>query len=188
MKFFHALTCLIAALSMNAQASDLNGDSIDAAMIRTIDTGYGLGRITGYGLDQPFIVIDGPTDRQQYSNAFTLDVDAHGFSLQFLSTAGWQEGTVLRLSDLDFGTSGTNILSGVNVETNLTGYSLSTGSNYLEIVLGGTQFTESTYLNGTFVISAVPEPGVFTLLALAPVPMFLMAYRRVKRSSSSQTA
>jgi hypothetical protein len=36
------------------QAGSLVGDSIDAGVYFTIDTGYGVGRILGYGLDGPF--------------------------------------------------------------------------------------------------------------------------------------
>ncbi len=182
MKLTQTLACLIAACAMNVQASGLAGDSIDAAVIRTVSGGYPLGRISGHGLEQPFTVVDGPSDLQKYSGAFTLDVDDHGFSLKFLITAGWQDGIVLRLSDLDFGTPGTNFLTGVNVETNLIGYSLATQANSVDILLGGTRFTESTYLNGTFVTSAVPEPDAFILLALGLVPMFLTTLRRSSRT------
>lgn len=103
LKFSGVLTSLLAAAAMNVQAAGLAGDSIDAAMIRTVDTGYGLGRIYGYGLDRPFVVLDGASDLQKYSGTFTLDVDSHGFSIKFLSSAGWQDGIVLRLANLDFG-------------------------------------------------------------------------------------
>lgn len=183
LKFSGVLTSLLAAAAMNVQAAGLAGDSIDAAMIRTVDTGYGLGRIYGYGLDRPFVVLDGASDLQKYSGTFTLDVDSHGFSIKFLSSAGWQDGIVLRLANLDFGAPDIYALKGVSVETNLIGYSLSTGPDSLDILLGGTRFTESTYFNGTFSISSVPEPSALTLLAVALAPMLMVARSRVEKRS-----
>lgn len=157
---------LMAASATHASATGLAGDTIDAAVIRTIDNGYGLGRITGYGLDASFIVMDGNDDLRKYSSAFTLDVDDMGFAIHFLGTAGWQAGTVLRLSDLDFGDPGTGALTGVDVSTNLSGLTFNHGANFLDIQLGGTSFTSDTYVHGTFVVTAVPEAGTFSLLAL----------------------
>lgn len=183
LKFSGFLAGLIAAAAVNVQAAGLAGDSIDAAVIRTVDTGYGLGRISGYGLDRPFVVLDGSSDLQQYRGTFTLDVDDHGFSIKFLSSAGWQDGIVLRLTDLDFGASGMYALKGLNVETNLIGYSLTTGADSVDILLGGTRFTEKTYFNATFAISSVPEPGALTLLALGLAPMLMVARRESKNRS-----
>jgi hypothetical protein len=155
---------LLAALAFNAHAG-LVGDSVEASMIRTVDTGYGLGRITGYGLEAPFIVQDGLSDRQQYSGAFTLDVNDNSFTIQFLSFAGWQEGTLFRLSDLDFAPGAS--LTSVSVATNLTGYSLTWTADSIDLLLGGTQFTPSTYFTGTFATTpAVPEPSSMALLAM----------------------
>ena len=157
---------LLAASVMHAGATGLAGDSIDAAMIRTIDNGYGLGRIMGYGLDEAFVVVDGDVDRRKYSSVFTLDVDGDGFLIQFLGNAGWQDGTLLRLSDLDFGDPGTGVLSSVDVSTNLSGVTFSSAANSIDIHLGGTRFTTQTYLRGTFVVAPVPEVGTLALLGL----------------------
>ena len=156
---------LLTATVAHASPVTLTGDQIDVAMIRTINNGYGLGRVLGYGLANPFIVQDGSADQQQYSSAFTLDVDGDGFSIRFLSTAGWQAGTLLRFSDLDFSGVGSSLAS-LSVDTNLVGYSLSTGSDWIDIGLGGTRFTSNTYFNGTFQVSSVPEPMSIALVAL----------------------
>ena len=156
---------LLTATAAHAGPATLAGDQIDAAMIRTIDTGYGLGRISGYGLDAPFVVQDGNADQHQYSSAFRLDVDGNSFSIWFLDMAGWQEGTLLRLSDLDFSPTGSS-LSSVNVDTNLVGYTLTSGPDWIDIGLGGTHFTADTYFIGTFDVSSVPEPTSMALVSL----------------------
>ena len=166
MKFSALVLGLFVATAANAQAFTLAGDTIDAAMIRTVDTGYGLGRISGYGLDAPFVVAEGTADQRQYSSAFSINVDGGAFDIRFLTSAGWQQGIVLRLTDLDFSPSG-SFLSGLTVDTNLVGYGLTIGPDSIDIGLGGTHFTSSTYFTGTFnVITAVPEPSSLALLAL----------------------
>lgn len=167
MKHIILLIGLLIAGSATAQTSTLVGDTIDAAMIRTVNSGYGLGRITGYGLDNPFIVLDGIEDQRQYSSSFLLNVDGSQFDIRFLSTAGWQDGIVLRISDLDF--SNGSFLAGVTVNTNLSnlsGYTLTTGTDWLEIGLGGTQFTPKTILAGSFNVTPVPESSSFVLLMM----------------------
>ena len=70
-KFTIITASLVLSISANSLASStgLEGDEIDAAMIRTIDSySYGLGRICCYGLDAPFIVENGTSDQQQYSS------------------------------------------------------------------------------------------------------------------------
>ena len=179
------LAMAMLVLTTGARAGPtLEGDTVDAAMIRTIDTGYGLGRIVGYGLEGPFVVVNGPADVQQYSEHYLLDIDGDHFTVDFLGqfTSGWQEGTVLRLSDLDF--SGTSFLSGLNIDTNLVGYTLTFGSNYIDIGLGGTEFSGSTYFNATFKVSqvtAIPEPATLALMAVGLLGVASAAKRSRRR-------
>lgn len=166
-------------------APTLEGDTVDAGMYRTIDTGYGLGRVEGYGLEGPFVVVNGPSDGQQYSEHFILDIDGDHFTVDFLGQfpSGWQEGTVLRLSDLDF--SPTSFLTGLNVDTNLVGYTLTVGSDFIDIGLGGTQFSGATFFNGTFVVSqvaAIPEPTTLALM-LAGLLGAASAGKRARRGA-----
>lgn len=164
MKPFILALSLFVSSTAHAATATLAGDQIDAAIIRTVDTGYGTGRIFGYGLDEPFTVQDGNSDQHQYSSAFNLNVDGDKFSLNFISLAGWQDGIVLRLSDLDFSPTG-KILSSVSVSTNLVGYTLKTNSHGIDVGLGGTSFTPDTYFIGTFVVSSVPEPTSLALFS-----------------------
>ena len=168
-------------------APTLEGDTVDAAMIRTIDTGYGLGRIYGYGLEGPFVVVDGPGDGQQYSEHFVLDIDGDHFTVDFLGQfpSGWQEGTVLRLSDLDF--SPASVLTGLDVDTNLAGYTLTLGSDFIDIGLGGTQFSGTTFFNGTFRVSqvtAIPEPTTLALMLAGLLGVASAGKRRGQRAAA----
>lgn len=157
---------LFVATAANAQTYTLAGDTIDAAIVRTVDSGYGLGRIYGYGLDAPFIAAEGTADQRQYSSAFTINVDGGAFDIRFLNSAGWQDGIVLRLSDLNFSPIGTSFLSGLTVDTNLVGYGLTIRPDSIDLALGGTHFDSSTYFAGKFNVSAVPEPSSLALLTL----------------------
>lgn len=152
---------LLFAVSTNSLAASVGllGDQIDAAMIRTVESyGYETGRICCYGLDAPFVVEDGIGDQQQYSSAFLLDVNAFSFDLDYIGFGGWQEGTVLRLSDLDFD-SGAQILSGLTIDTNVDNLSWVIGNGYIDLNLGGTRQDSGLYINGSFQVSAVPLPA-----------------------------
>lgn len=166
MKIMPFFAASLLALAVNANAASLVGDTIDVAMISTIDNGYGTGRLLGFGLDGPFVVMDGSADIKQYSGAFTIDVDGNDFAIKFLDLAGWQDGTVLSLTGLNFDGTGSSFLRDIEFDTNLVGYSVKIGSDYAEIGLGGTQFSTDTYMNGHFITSSVPEPTSMHLFAL----------------------
>ena len=93
------------------------------------------------------------------------NVDGNSFSIDFLTSAGFQDGIKLRLSDLDFSPAGSTLAS-VNVNTNLSGYTLTVGSDWIDILLGGTHVTNETYFIGTFDGSPVPEPTSIALFSL----------------------
>src|SRR4051812_22896904 len=113
MKLLSVMLGLVFAVNAQASAS-LAGDTIDVGMYRTVDTGRGIGRITGFGLDGPFVVQDGIADMKQYSVAYTVNVDGGGFAVDYLNSFQWGNGVVFRLSDLNF--SGGALLQSLTVE------------------------------------------------------------------------
>ena len=171
MKHLLLALALLTATAAHAGPTTLVGDQIDAAMIRTIDTGYGLGRIFGYGLDAPFVVQDGNADQHQYSSAFKLDVDGNKFSIRFLQLAGWQDGIVLRLSDLDFSPIG-SVLSSVSVNTNLAGYTLTTGADWIDLGLEGriSRQTPTSSEHSMFLLCQSPRHWLSFLSAFSTSP------------------
>ena len=66
-----AVAALSATSIFAAQAQTLAGDEIDVGIFRTVDTGYGLGRVLGYGLDGPFTVENGFGDAKTYSKCLS---------------------------------------------------------------------------------------------------------------------
>ena len=146
----------------HAQTFSLIGDTVDAAMIMPR---LGPGRV-GYGLFGPFVVSNGISDLQQWEYIFSLNMEADRFDIEFLYRASFQEPIVLRISDLDFSTPGTSFLAGVGVNTSLTHYTLSHGSDWIELGLGGTSFNNGSFFTGTFNVAPVPEPSQLALMAL----------------------
>ncbi len=154
-----------ALLGLNASASPVGlvGDTIDAALIRTIfDPFYGVGRVCCNGLDAPFQVIDGVSDSKQYSSAFKLNVDNLSFDIDFLSSNGWQDGVILRLSNLNF-MPGQLVPFDLVLDTNLIGLTWSIGADYVDINLYSIHQTPDSYIHGQF---QVPEPDTLLLIAL----------------------
>ncbi len=168
MKHYFLISCLaLSSIFCNLAIADsfgLEGDSVDASVIRTIyDPFYGVGRISGYGLDSPFVVSQGSTDQKEYSGAFILNVDNLSFDVDFLSSNSWQDGTILRISDLNFSS---NLLTNFNliVQTNLSGLTWSQGSDYVDINLFSIHQEPSSYIHGQFVVTSIPEPSNLALL------------------------
>lgn len=179
MKWMAAVCGLVLAANAHAGVS-LAGDWIDAGMYRTIDTGRGVGRIVGFGLDQPFMVEDGAADIKQYSVAYSLNVDGDGFAVDYLNTFSWGSGIVFRLTDLDFSDGG--LLKSLMVDTNMSGYKLNIGSDFVEIDLSGVKGTRDAYFNGHFVTATqVPEPSSLVSLGLALAALIVGKHSRVLR-------
>ncbi|MFB9245459.1 PEP-CTERM sorting domain-containing protein [Massilia antarctica] len=163
MKLLSVLLGLVLITDARADAS-LLGDTVDAGMYRTVDTGKGVGRIMGFGLDGPFVVENGLADQKNYSVAYTLDVDADRFAIDYRNPFAWGNGIVFRLTDLDFSNGAS--LQSLKVDTNMVGYGLTVGADYVEINLSGVHGTRDAYFNGQFITTAVPEPTSFAMLSL----------------------
>ena len=157
----------------NASATPvgLAGDTIDAAVIRTIyDPFYGVGRVCCYGLDAPFQVVEGNSDQKQYSSAFKLNVDNLSFDIDFLSLNGWQNGVVLRLSNLNF-LPGQIVPFDLVLDTNLGGLTWNVGAGYVDVNLYSIHQTPASYIHGQF---QVPEPDTLLLILLGLVATWVI--------------
>jgi hypothetical protein len=160
----------------NATPFTLAGDTVDASIIKTIDNGFGLGLTHGYGFDAPFVVQDGVSDLQQYGGVLNLNVDGGQFAIQYLFRAAWQSGIVFRLDGLDF--AGGGALTALNVDTNISGYTLNVGRDFIELALGGTTFNTSTYFTGQFVVASVPLPPTVWLIGIGLIGLAGVSLKR----------
>jgi hypothetical protein len=180
------VAALSAAAMFAAQAQTLVGDEIDAGIFFTVDTGYGVGRVLGYGLDAPFTVQNGFGDAKTYSSAFVLNVEALYFEVDFISLSGWQEGTVLRLTDFDFLETPYPVnLAGIAlVQSNLVGdFTVTNTADSIEVAWGGTSFNEDTYLKVFFPpspveVSAIPEPETWAFMVAGLAVLGAVARRQ----------
>ncbi|MDQ1832549.1 PEP-CTERM sorting domain-containing protein [Massilia scottii] len=177
MKLLSVLLGLVLIADARAEAS-LLGDTVDAGMYRTIDTGKGVGRITGFGLDSPFVVENGLADQKNYSVAYTLNVDADRFVMDYRNPFAWGAGIVFRLTDLDFSNGAS--LQSLMVDTNMVGYGLTVGADYVEINLSGVSGTRDAYFSGQFITTAVPEPTSIAMLSLGLAVVGFGAHRARK--------
>ena len=177
------VSTLSAATVFAAQAQTVAGDEIDVGVYYTVDTGYGVGRILGYGLDGPYVVENGFGDEKAYFGTFAINVEALYFDVDFLSRAGWQEGVVLRLTDFDFLEIPYPVVLGIGyIESNLVGsFTITNTTDSIEVAWGGTQFDENTYLRvifGASPVTAVPEPETWALMLAGLAGVGTVARRR----------
>lgn len=161
--------------NVSATPVGLVGDTVDAAVIRTIyDPFYGVGRVCCYGLDAPFQVVDGNSDQKQYSSAFKLNVDNLSFDIDFLSLNSWQNGVVLRLSNLNF-LPDQLVPFDLVLDTNLGGLTWNVGADYVDINLYSIQQTPGSYIHGQF---QIPEPDTLLLMLMGLVATWIFRRKR----------
>jgi hypothetical protein len=180
------VSTLSAASVFAAQAQTVAGDEIDVGMYFTVDTGYGVGRVLGFGLDGPYVVENGFGDEKTFSSLFAINVEALYFDVDFLTLAGFQEGVVLRLTDFDFLEIPYPVVLGIGyVESNLVGpFTVSNTVDSIEVAWGDTQFDENTYLRvifGAIPVTPVPEPETWALMLAGLAGIGTLARRRRRR-------
>ena len=167
-----------------AHAQTIAGDEIDVGIYSTVDNGYGIGRVLGYGLDGPYVVQNGFGDQKIYSSVFAINVEALYFEVDFLTLAGWQDGVVLRLTDFDFLEIPYPVKLGIGyIESNLVGpFTVTNTDDSIEVAWGGTQFDENTYLKVFFgaipIAPPVPEPETWTLMLAGLAGIGALSRRR----------
>lgn len=182
------VSALAAASMLAAQAQTIVGDEIDVSIYSTIDNGYGIGRVLGYGLDGPYVVETGYGDEKTYSSVFAINVEALHFEVDFLTLAGWQDGVVLRLTDFDFLAIPYPVVLDVGyIESNLVGnYTVTHTDDSIEVAWGGTQFNEDTYLKvyfGASQVAPIPEPETWALMLAGLACVGTLARRRRRRGA-----
>lgn len=175
---------LLLSAHASATTHTLAGDIVEAGMFFTEDVGYGVGRIRRAGLERPFMVFEGNRDAKVYGESFTLDVNGDHFYIDFRSDGRWAPGVTFALAYLDFSDMAPNQTWGLDVDTNLQGYTLELRPHAVIIGLGGTDFTSSTYFKGTFNVAPVPEPSTWALMGFGLGGVALLRRRTGKARSA----
>lgn len=179
MKYLLLATALLASLNTFATPYSLEDYNVDAYLTRTIDTGFGFGRIYGYGLDDAFQVRTGNSDEKQYSNVFKLDVDKDRFTIDFLNNSGWVEGIVFRLEQPDYATTtGEDFWCNLAAETNIDGLGISSGLGWVELNFGKLRFNQDSFFVGHLNYKEVPEPASLGLLLLGLLGIYFKSALR----------
>jgi len=106
------------------------------------------------------------------------------FEVNFLTSASWQDGIVLRLTDFDFREIPYPVyLSGLAlIQSNLVGaFTVTNTADSIEVAWGGTSFNEDTFLRVFFPpspVPAVPEPETWALMVAGLASVGTVARRR----------
>ncbi len=181
----HLLFAIALVTGVNAFATpySLENYNVDAYLTRTVDTGFGYGRIYGYGLESSFQVQSGKSDEKQYSNVFKLDVDKDKFSIDFLKNSGWVDGIVFRLEPDYATTTGEDFWCNLAAETNIEGLGISSGLGWVELNFGKLRFNQDSFFVGHLNYKEVPEPASYILLLLGLLLIYLKTTLRVRKQS-----
>lgn len=182
---------LLSSFNIFATPYSLEGYTVDAFMERTLNPyGYGLGRIVGYGLDSPFEVHTGTDDTKQYSGVFTLNVDKDRFAIDFLSTAGWQDGIIFKIEQPDYeSTTRESFWYGLGSDTNIEGLmfgqGIDIGPGWVRLDFSNTHFNKDSYFIGYFnyqeIEKEVPEPHSYLLLIAGLFVICMKSRSLIKR-------
>lgn len=184
MKYLLSAIALLTCVNTFATPYSLEDYNVDAYLTRTVDTGFGFGRIYGYGLENSFQVHTGNSDEKQYSNVFKLDVDKDKFTIDFLNNSGWVDGIVFRLEQPDYATTtGEDFWYNIAAETNIEGLAISSGLGWVELNFSKLRFNQDSFFVGRLNYKEVPEPASYLLLLIGLFFVYLKATRRPQRQS-----
>lgn len=177
--------CAMLLCAPGSQAS-LIGDTVDAAIFAPNGD-----RVTGFGLDAPFVVAADDSDLQTYSNLFNLDVHGEGFTIEYIveSRPGtgrtWVDGVEFRLFDLDWVDHPSGRITDIVVVHNLLGWDASLasfGDDFVNLDWGGSALSKGRFVEVSLITehAAVPLPAAAWLFGSALIG--LVAYSRRRRA------
>ena len=167
MKYLLIVIAILFSTAAGAAPISLEGQRLDAYLerIKPTTNSLPLGRISGFGLDAPFIVVNGDSDKLQYDRLFTLDVDQDSFTIDFIGKARWGDGIVFRLLQADLGFArNTSLWSDLSYNTNIAGLKIDKGPGWISLDLSMVPFTSEHYFTGYFTAAQLPEPSALQIL------------------------
>ena len=174
-------------LSVTSVNASLVGDTVDAGVFR--DTGV---RVTGFGLDNPFAVAADDSDVKIYSDIFSLNMHGDGFSVDYsdsiTGTRGWSSGSSFRLFDLDWVNDPTGKITGLTIDTNISGWASTLavfGDDFVTLNWGGLFWTADTYFDVALKTnhSVVPVPAAVWLFGTALIGLVGFSKRKSKMAA-----
>lgn len=138
-------------------------------------------RFDDLGVFAPFIVQEGPSDRINFGDVFTLDVDGGGFTVTFYADGSWGDDTALHIDGLTFADEqGQPLggLSGVTMTSNMGDLPVTWTPSSVKVNLSGLNVATQSYFSGKFAVSSVPEPSTLLMSVMGVAGMAAVFRRR----------
>lgn len=179
------LAALMAAISMGSQAASptLAGQTISAYLG---SVSAPVERYTDLGDFAPFVVVNGPSDKLNFNDVFSLDVDGDHFTVTFYAEGTFGNDTALHLDNLTFlGEPGEGVgqLTGVTLSSNLGDLPVNVTNDSITVDISNRSVVTQSYFSGKFQVSSVPEPGTLLLSGLG---LMAIASLRVRRGAAAR--
>lgn len=142
-------------------------------------------RFDDFGTFAPFVVEDGPDDRINFGDVFTLDVDGDGFTVTFYAHGNWGSDTALHIDGLAFTDEqgqASGGLAGVTLTSNLGDLPVTWTPSSIKVDMSGLNVATQSYFSGKFVVSSVPEPSALLMSVMGIAAMAAVFRRRALKS------